>query len=672
MNKEADQPKGPDSQEQELPKIGKEKLAKILAQHKRWVESEGKEGARAVLGEANLQEADLRGANLQQADLSGANLQKADLRGANLQEADLSEANLQKADLRGANLQEADLSEANLQEAVLEGANLQKAVLYEANLQKTLLYKANLQKADLSGANLQKADLYNANLHEADLSKANLQGAGLKGADLQGADLTRAALRRADLSNANLQDADLSEANLQEAVLYKANLQEAVLEGANLRDATLQDASLRDVAGLLTGQLAGANVSNAELPSTIGDFRLSLEHLEELSKNARKLYFAVLLGCAYGLLTIVSTNDFNLLTNAPSLLLPNVSTAVPTVGVYFGAPSLLLGLYVYFHLYMQHLWTDLAALPAVFPDGRPLDRVVYPWLPNGLVRSHFRLLRTVRPPLSRTQTGIPALLVWWPLPLTLILFWFRYLARHDWEGTLLHIFLVVAGLMSAQFFQTLARKTVRGEWEPSRARGRAQRVRLYLHRIIVPVGISAIFFYLCSFLAIHGFGFVGPVRANLQEADISSKPTNWTGNEEEIPLVKGAHLEERDLRNANAYRAFLVNTDLRRANLQRAYLREADLRGADLDGANLQGADLSGANLQGAALGRAKLQGADLGGANLQGTVGLTAIQAKAANNWDSAFYSDDFLIELDLPADHNKMLCSRAQEAPDWCRDFL
>ncbi len=104
MSKEADQPKGPDSQEQELRKIGKEKLQEILAQHKSWVESEGKEGTRARLREANLQKADLRGANLQEADLSEANLQ----------EADLSEANLQKADLRGANLQK-----ANLQEAIL-------------------------------------------------------------------------------------------------------------------------------------------------------------------------------------------------------------------------------------------------------------------------------------------------------------------------------------------------------------------------------------------------------------------------------------------------------------------------------------------------------------------------------------------------------------------------
>ncbi len=132
--------------------------------------------------------------------------------------------------------------------------------------------------------------------------------------------------------------------------------------------------------------------------------------------------------------------------------------------------------------------------------------------------------------------------------------------------------------------------------------------------------------------------------ANLREADISIKPTNWTGKhtEGEIALVKGAQLRGKNLRNAEASGAFLVKADLSNANLQWAVL----------SGANLQKADLSGANLQGA--------------------MGLTASQVKAANHWKLAFYSDDFLTELGLPADHNKMLCSRAQEAPDWCRDFL
>ncbi len=79
-----------------------EKLQEILEAHRKWVESERKEGERADLIEANLQKANLRRANLQGADLRGANLQEADLSGTNLQEADLWRASLQGAYLREA------------------------------------------------------------------------------------------------------------------------------------------------------------------------------------------------------------------------------------------------------------------------------------------------------------------------------------------------------------------------------------------------------------------------------------------------------------------------------------------------------------------------------------------------------------------------------------------
>ncbi len=100
----------------------KEKLEKILENHKLWLE--GKGGARANLQWANLRRADLQWANLQWANLQWANLQ-----GANLQEADLQWANLHGANLHGANLQGANLRRANLQEADLQWANLHGANL---------------------------------------------------------------------------------------------------------------------------------------------------------------------------------------------------------------------------------------------------------------------------------------------------------------------------------------------------------------------------------------------------------------------------------------------------------------------------------------------------------------------------------------------------------------
>ena len=385
MSKEADQPKGPDSQEQELPKIGKEKLQEILAQHKSWVESEGKEGTRARL------------------------------RGANLKEADLSEANLQKVDLSEADLQEADLSKADLQEAELSEANLQEAILYKADLQEADLSKANLQEAVLSGANLQEA---------------SLAGAQLRG-----------------------------------AILREVSLEETDLHDADLHETVLRDASLEDSRGLQIGQLSGADVNNAKLPAAFLQFEGPLSHIEDASKNARRFFSIVLLACSYAFLTILSTTDAALLTNAPSLLLPNVATAIPTVGFYVAGPLVILGLYIWFHFYMQHLWMDLSELPAVLPDGRPLDRTVYPWLPNGLVRAHFGLLRKEkRSLLTRMQLWSLTFLLWWVVPLAVLLFWKSYLPRRDvWIDSLAGLLAIAMGL--AVWLQRETRRRLAGDSE---------------------------------------------------------------------------------------------------------------------------------------------------------------------------------------------------------------
>ena len=85
------------------------KLRKILDEHKRWIETNQREGSRADLRGADLREADLWRANLWGADLREADLQRADLREADLREADLWRANLWRANLWGANLWGADL-----------------------------------------------------------------------------------------------------------------------------------------------------------------------------------------------------------------------------------------------------------------------------------------------------------------------------------------------------------------------------------------------------------------------------------------------------------------------------------------------------------------------------------------------------------------------------------
>jgi len=67
-------------------------LTEILQQHALWLQTNGREGARADLIGASLREARLSGADLSRADLSGADLIGANLRGADLRGADLSGA----------------------------------------------------------------------------------------------------------------------------------------------------------------------------------------------------------------------------------------------------------------------------------------------------------------------------------------------------------------------------------------------------------------------------------------------------------------------------------------------------------------------------------------------------------------------------------------------------
>ena len=89
-------------------------LKEVVAQHEKWVASDGKEGSRLILQNAQLQEADLHDRNLQDADLPGAKLSVADLMRANLRRANLRDADFWMADMKETNLQGADLQGANL------------------------------------------------------------------------------------------------------------------------------------------------------------------------------------------------------------------------------------------------------------------------------------------------------------------------------------------------------------------------------------------------------------------------------------------------------------------------------------------------------------------------------------------------------------------------------
>jgi hypothetical protein len=104
MDEEVDESQGQASERSPLREIPEEELQKILEAHRKWVESEGKEGNKAGLARANLRQAYLFEANLAGASLAEANLQNAFLLDADLEGANLAEANLEGADLLNAQL----------------------------------------------------------------------------------------------------------------------------------------------------------------------------------------------------------------------------------------------------------------------------------------------------------------------------------------------------------------------------------------------------------------------------------------------------------------------------------------------------------------------------------------------------------------------------------------
>jgi hypothetical protein len=298
----------------------------------------------------------------------------------------------------------------------------------------------------------------------ANLQGANLQGANLSNANLLGGSLIQANFRSAYLKAAIFEKQENTEEKQENNNEIELNrtLQVPDLTGARFQNADLSDAKLSTVTGLLTGALAGANLSNAKLPTDIAKFD-GLAHVAETSKNAATIFFGLLGACLYSWLTIATTTDLALIVNSANSPLPIINTPIPIAGFYYVAPLIVLAVYLYFHLYLERLWIGLATLPAIFPDGKALDEKAYPWLLNGLIRTHFKLLRIDQRPLSRIESIVTVFLAWWLVPLTLLAFWLRYIPRHDWWGTSIHVVLTVFAIGFAITSYQTAVRMLRGE-----------------------------------------------------------------------------------------------------------------------------------------------------------------------------------------------------------------
>jgi uncharacterized protein YjbI with pentapeptide repeats len=505
---------------------------------------------------------------------------------------------------------------------------------------------------------------------KADLCGANLENADLTGVNLQGAFLQRANLRGADLSMANLRHASLVQADL-----CNANLLGAELRGANLMGATLYGAE-----GLWLGRLGGANLYDAMLPETISSIDGS-KAVWEATRSARWFYFLMLTICSFCILCVATTSDARLILDGQTVPIGRLGNVLPINGFYLIAPILLLVLFVRFQFLLLRVWSSMAALPAVFPDGQTVERGG-PWYLMGLVRRHFRWLRETKTPVSWLENVIATLLAYWAVPSTIALLWVRYLVRQDLRGTSLHVLFFVLAVSVATGLPAVVSRVIRsGEVRRPSSRSVARMAFLTLRAPIV-AGFVLLLLSIGVILGVpaesdasrryfsgsprrwaaEAFHLVGYrpyadlIEAKLVPSQSRTAPSgspDTTSSAITSPTITandapgegaGAKLNENSLRYARAYRAALGGARLWRANLSGAYLTEADLRNANLreahlrdavldhakadhalfisaDGkdANLTGADLRGSDLTYATFENANFASAKLGGASFYG-----------------------------------------------------
>jgi uncharacterized protein YjbI with pentapeptide repeats len=410
--------------------------------------------------------------------------------------------------------------------------------------------------------------------------------------------------------------------------LTNVNLRGINLFDVNLKNSNLQGTNLTEVENLASAQLGGSNLGGAKVPRESLNFD-GIAQVESAIKYTQRVFVMMVLGCLYTWITVATTSDANLITNSSFSPLPIIGSKIQIGGFYFVAPILLVCVYFYLHIYLQRLWERLSPLPAVFPDGQSIDQKINPWFPTGLVYRYFLLLKPRTPPLAWLQTWISIFITWLLVPVfTLPVLWLAYFPQHFWPTTTVQALLILIACGFGLHSYVLASRTLQNKEFSGLT---------HLHWL--GVILIAIILSILSFggftavqqrfaimpekqpgqwsneilpnqfpsinwfqrLVLWTFGTFGySPFPNLEGAEVSIKPSNWSGDN--LYAVIGARLDRRYLRYMNAPRAFLVNADLREANLESANLVEADLRFAKLGGSKLSNAYLMKSDLQNSSL----------------------------------------------------------------------
>jgi len=433
-----------------------------------------------------------------------------------------------------------------------------------------------------------------------DFHRLDLRSVSLASCDLRRARLTDCLLDDVSLSGTDLEGADLCGASLRGASLNETNLKHARLDNVSFEGADLTRARF-----LKAGQLRGCDLSHARLPPGI-----EFHGLDQANQSASRLavqFVSMLSLCLYSWLTIGSTKDVDLLTNARAVSFPFLNLSLPILAFYLLVPIVLPAFSTAFYIHLSKYWDNVASLPAFFPDGSEVTARTTPMLLDRFVELNMVRLRpwhdTV---MNRMYVSFMAAGLYGIVPVTLFAFWVRYLSRHDAVGTSLQLVVLLAFLIYTWFINISMK--VKLELSTTAKIFSERRWPLYLC-LVVCVGASAL-----SYEALYGPQLPTDFfYAHLGGQEISSK----SRAADAPPSSSDANLADMNLRHANLAGAFAMNADFSRSNIAYATLNRSSLGNASLRDVNLHRATLYKAELHGADLRRSNLSDAMLASAEL-------------------------------------------------------
>jgi Pentapeptide repeats (8 copies) len=223
-----------------------------------------------------------------------------------------------------------------------------------------------------------------------------------------------------------------------------------------------------------------------------------LKRVQDIIKNARATWFALLGALVFASITLASVKDVSFFVNTVETKLPLVGISVPVTSFFWAGSLLIAAIYAYFHLYLELLWQALGDAPArerpnpkstdpAVKEGVRLADRIEPWIVADTALAARDWLRGAsdndkkNPTCSRDRampriSGFVAFGLVWLFGLAVIFwFWWRYMPAHEAQQTLflglvltVTYFVRAASLASAwshlKFPNGVTRRTVYWQW----------------------------------------------------------------------------------------------------------------------------------------------------------------------------------------------------------------